>query len=142
MTQVSPDLSASERADVAAVALAERLDGIIISNTTTSRAGLHGPHASEAGGLSGAPLFAPATEALREMYKLTGGKITLIGVGGVGSGAEAYEKIRAGASAVQLYTSLAYGGPPLVPRVKRELAQLLRDDGYACVDEAVGAGCR
>jgi dihydroorotate dehydrogenase len=92
------------------------------------------------GGLSGQPLFAPSTAMLARVYTLTGGAVPLIGVGGIGSGPQAYEKIRAGASAVQLYTGLIYGGTALVTRIKRELAVLLLRDGYATLREAVGSG--
>ena len=127
--------------DIAAVALKLKLDGLIVSNTTIERppevAAL--PHGTETGGLSGAPLRDRSTAVLRRMAELTRGQITLIGAGGVSSGADAYAKIRAGASAVQLYTAFAYDGPPLVPRVKAELAVALRADGFTSVEEAVGA---
>ena len=93
----------------------------------------------EAGGLSGKPLFEASTAVLADFYKRTKGKVTLIGAGGVSSGADAYAKIKAGASVVQLYTALAYDGPPLVPKIKRELAELLKADGYKSVKDAVGA---
>jgi len=137
--KIAPDLTEAERADIASVALSERVDGLIVSNTTVSREGLQSAARGEVGGLSGAPLFALSTRVLADMYKRTGGKLTLIGAGGVGSGKEAYAKIRAGASAVQLYTALAYEGPPLVARVKRELAELLEADGFESVEQAVGA---
>ena len=89
--------------------------------------------------MSGVPLFAPSTRVLADMYRLTGGRLPLIGVGGVASGADAYAKIRAGASLVQLYTALVYGGPGLVNRIKRELAGHVRADGFSTVAEAVGA---
>ena len=95
----------------------EGLDGLIVSNTTIAREGLvSGLHAHETGGLSGAPLFAMSTEVLREMYRLTKGRLPIIGVGGIGSGEDAYRKIRAGASLVQLYSALTYEGPALVTR--------------------------
>ena len=96
-------------------------------------------HAGEAGGLSGRPLFRPSTELLADMYRLTGGRLPLVGVGGIAGGADAYAKIRAGASLVQLYTALIYQGPGLVGRIKRELAAALRADGCASLAEAVGA---
>ena len=123
LLKVAPDLTASQMDDIAAVALQEKVDGLIVSNTTISREGLTGAARGEAGGLSGKPLLEKSTQVLGELYKRTGGKVTLIGVGGVSCGKDAYAKIRAGASAVQLYTSLVYGGPPLVPKVKRELAR-------------------
>lgn len=138
--KVAPDLTDEDVRDITEVALAGGIDGLIVSNTTIARAGLHSRHASEAGGLSGAPLFEPATRALRAFRAVSGGRLPLIGVGGIASGADAYAKIRAGASAVQLYTGLVYDGPALVGRIKRELAMLLRRDGFASVEAAVGAG--
>jgi dihydroorotate dehydrogenase len=112
---------------------------MIVSNTTLSRNGLRNPNKSETGGMSGAPLFALSTDVLRDMYRLTKGGITLIGAGGISSGADAYAKIRAGATLVQFYTALAYAGPRLVMTVKQELASCLRRDGFSSVLEAVGA---
>jgi dihydroorotate dehydrogenase len=100
---------------------------------------LRGAAAGEAGGLSGKPLFAASTALLAEMYRLTEGRLPLIGVGGVASAADAYAKIRAGASLVQLYTALVYAGPRLLGAIKSGLAALLRRDGFASVAEAVGA---
>ncbi|PNH12077.1 Dihydroorotate dehydrogenase (quinone), mitochondrial [Tetrabaena socialis] len=97
------------------------------------------PAAAEAGGLSGPPLLAMSTAVLSDLYRLTGGRVPLIGCGGVSSGEDAYRKLRAGASLVQLYTAFAFEGPALVPRIKRELAGCLARDGFACVAEAVGA---
>lgn len=100
------------------------------------------PEAKEAGGLSGAPLFELSTSTLGEMYRLTGGKMPLVGCGGVSSGEDAYKKIRAGASLVQLYTTFAYDGPALIPKLKQELAECLKRDGFKSVGEAVGADHR
>ena len=113
---------------------------MVIANTTVARPPtLASAEAHEPGGLSGKPLFAPSTALLAEMYRLTGGKLPLIGVGGIASGADAYEKIRAGASLVQLYTALVYQGPGLVPRIKQELTTLLARDGFATLAAAVGS---
>lgn len=143
LLKIAPDLTEEDKRDIAEVALASAIDGLIVSNTTVARPpGLRGPHAGEAGGLSGRPLFAPSTALLAEMYRLTGGRLPLVGVGGVFGGDDAYTKIRAGASLVQLYTGLIYNGPGLVGRIKRELAALLRADGFASVAEAVGANHR
>jgi dihydroorotate dehydrogenase len=121
------------------VALASGIDGLIVSNTTVARpAGLKSVAAREAGGLGGRPLFAPSTSLLAEMYRLTGGRLPLIGVGGIETAADAYAKIRAGASLVQLYTALVFEGPALVGRIKRGLAEALRRDGFAAIAEAVG----
>jgi len=136
--KVAPDLTDDDIVDIAEVALAGGIDGLIVSNTTIARPGLRSRHAAEPGGLSGAPLLAPSTEVLRAFRAATAGRLPLIGVGGIASGADAYLKIRAGASAVQLYTGLVYGGPGLVARIKRELAALLRRDGFASVGAAIG----
>jgi dihydroorotate dehydrogenase len=141
LVKIAPDLTEEERADLAEVALTSGIDGLIVSNTTVARPpGLRDGHAHEPGGLSGKPLFVPSTALLAEMHRRTRGRVTLIGVGGVASGADAYAKIRAGASLVQLYTGLIYEGPGLVARIKRELAALLRHDGFASVAAAVGSG--
>ncbi|HMM14450.1 MAG TPA: quinone-dependent dihydroorotate dehydrogenase [Parvibaculum sp.] len=139
LLKIAPDLTDAELADIAEVALEKGLDGLIVSNTTIRREGLvSSPAASETGGLSGRPLFSLSTEVLKTMYHLTGGKIPIVGVGGVSSGADAYAKIRAGASLVQLYTALVFEGPALVRRIKRELAQALAADGFGNIRDAVG----
>jgi dihydroorotate dehydrogenase len=141
--KIAPDLTDADRQDIAAVALASGLDGLIVSNTTIARpAGLDSRFAQEAGGLSGRPLLQPATETLRDIYRRTGGKLPIIGVGGVASAEDAYAKIRAGASLVQLYTALVFEGPGLVRRIKDGLAALLARDGFAHVADAVGADHR
>ena len=142
LLKIAPDLDEPALDAIAHVALASGIDGIILTNTTLARAGLKSADAREAGGLSGRPLFAPSTEILRAMRKRVGAKLVLVGVGGVASGADAYAKIRAGASLVALYTALAYAGPGLIPRIKRELAALLARDGFAHVADAVGADAR
>ncbi|GJU26376.1 dihydroorotate dehydrogenase, mitochondrial [Tanacetum coccineum] len=144
LVKIAPDLSKQDLEDIAAVALALRLDGLIISNTTISRPEViqSNPVSKESGGLSGKPLFGLSTDILKDMYILTKGKIPLIGCGGVSSGEDAYKKIRAGATLVQLYTAFAYGGPALIPQIKAELAQCLERDGFKSVYEAIGADCR
>ena len=143
LLKIAPDLTRQEQEDIAEVALASSIDGLIISKTTTARpADLKSADAPEPGGLSGAPLFEPSTRLLAEMYRLTRGELPLIGVGGIASGADAYAKIRAGAALVQLYTALAYQGPALIGRIKQDLADLLRRDGCVSVAEAVGSGNR
>jgi dihydroorotate dehydrogenase len=140
LVKIAPDLSPEERADIAAVTLATGIDGIVVANTTVARPrDLRSPQAKEAGGLSGAPLFAPSTALLAEIYRLTEGRIPLIGVGGIASAADAYTKIRAGASLVQLYTALVFAGPALIGDIKTGVADLLRRDGFASVSKAVGA---
>lgn len=141
--KIAPDLAPEDLAQVAKAARTEAIDGIVVSNTTLSRPEtLRAPEKNETGGLSGAPVFALSTRILSEVYKLTEGRIPLIGVGGVASGADAYAKIRAGASLVQLYSALVFEGPALVNRIKRELAQCLKRDGFASVTDAVGADHR
>ncbi len=143
LLKIAPDLTDEDKADIAAVCLAQGVAGIIATNTTLARpAELKDAARGEAGGLSGKPLFGPSTKVLADLYRLTEGKLPLIGVGGVASGSDAYRKIRAGASLVQLYTALIYRGPGLVTRIKHELAGLLREDGFASLAEAVGADHR
>lgn len=143
LLKVAPDLTDEDKADIAAVVLDSGIDGLIVSNTTLARPAAIPPAlAAEAGGLSGRPLLEPSTKVLGEFYQLLGGKLPLVGVGGVSSGADAYAKIRAGASLVQLYSAMAYQGPALVGRIKAELAQRLTNDGYAHVADAVGAAYR
>jgi len=141
LAKVGPDLSPGQLGDIAEVALATGVDGLIVGNTTIERPpSLKNPAKAETGGLSGAPLLRPATECLGALYRLTKGRIPLIGCGGVASGADAYAKIRAGASLVQVYSALVFQGPGLVTRIKRELAALLRSDGFQSVSDAVGSG--
>jgi len=139
LLKIAPDLAPEDRIDLADAALSTGIDGLVIANTTVARPpSLRSGHAHEPGGLSGKPLLAPSTALLAEMYRLTEGKLPIIGVGGIASGADAYEKIRAGASLVQLYTALVYHGPGLIQRIKRELAELLARDGFAQLSDAVG----
>ncbi|KAM4722683.1 dihydroorotate dehydrogenase (quinone), mitochondrial [Rhinophrynus dorsalis] len=143
LVKIAPDLSTRDKQDIASVVTELGIDGLVVTNTTVSRPPtLKDAQSCEAGGLSGAPLRDLATETVREMYALTTGKIPIIGVGGVSSGLDALQKIRAGASLVQLYTSLSYQGPPVVGKVTRELEELLVDQGYTCVSDAVGADHR
>jgi dihydroorotate dehydrogenase len=143
LLKIAPDLAPAAARDLVQVAAAGGVDGLIVSNTTTSRPpDLRGRHARESGGLSGRPLFALSTELLREVYRFTEGRLPLIGVGGIASGTDAYAKIRAGASLVQLYTALIYHGPGLIDRIKHDLAACLRADGFATVADAVGADHR
>jgi dihydroorotate dehydrogenase len=137
--KVAPDLEAGEPAAIVETVAAHALSGIIISNTTVSRPPLASRFAGENGGLSGAPLKALALGMLRDFARAAAGRLVLIGAGGIGSGADAYARIRAGASAVQLYSALVFEGPGLVARIKRDLAARLRADGFARVRDAVGA---
>jgi len=137
--KIAPDLTEAGVRDIVEVAMAGGVDALIVSNTTLARPdGLGGAARGEAGGLSGAPLFAVSTRVLTWARGLSGGRLALVGVGGIGSADDAYAKIRAGASAVQLYTALAYEGPAMVARLKRDLAALLRADGFRTLAEAVG----
>jgi dihydroorotate dehydrogenase len=141
LVKIAPDATDDDLDDIVVVCRDLRMDGIIIGNTTLSRpATLRSPRKSETGGLSGAPLTALSTEVVAKTAKRVEKQFPLIGCGGVGSGADAYAKIRAGATLVQLYSAMVYEGPPLVRRVKDELAALLTRDGFKSVAEAVGAG--
>jgi dihydroorotate dehydrogenase len=144
LVKIAPDLVEADLRDIAKVASKLGVDGLIVSNTTIERpeAVANHVHGKETGGLSGKPLFEKSTAVLHDMYKLTKGKIPLIGVGGISSGEDAYKKIRAGASLVELYTAMVYAGPSIVPRIKRELAVCLAKDGFQNVAEAVGADHR
>ncbi len=140
LLKIAPDLDPHALDEIADVVRTSGIEGLIVSNTTIARPPLKSPHAQETGGLSGAPLLAPSTEVLRGMRRRLGKFVTLVGVGGIAGGADAYAKIRAGASLVQLYTALVYQGPSLVARIKQELLACLARDGYANVTAAVGSG--
>lgn len=138
--KVAPDLDDAEIEAIADGVAAARLEGVIVGNTTLSRPdSLASRHRGEAGGLSGAPLMALSTAVLGRFHAAARGRFALIGVGGIASGADAYAKIRAGASAVQLYSALVFQGPGLVTAIRRDLAARLAADGFASVAEAVGA---
>ncbi|WP_101068981.1 quinone-dependent dihydroorotate dehydrogenase [Roseovarius salinarum] len=136
--KIAPDLSEAELTEIADVAQAGGVAGIIATNTTLSREGLTSPARDEAGGLSGRPLFDRSTRVLARLSKITDGKMPLIGVGGIASAEDAYAKIRAGARAVQLYTALSLHGLSLVPRITEGLDARLAEDGFATVADAVG----
>jgi dihydroorotate dehydrogenase len=137
--KVSPDEGRAQLEQVVGAGAAAGIGGFIATNTTLSRAGLRSRNSSEAGGLSGRPLADRALETLATIYRLTAGRLPIVGVGGVAGGADAYARIRAGASLVQLYTALVYHGPGLPSRIGRDLARLLRRDGFLSVARAVGA---
>jgi len=140
LLKVAPDLTEDDKRDIAAVALEMKLDGLVATNTTIERPSkLRGPHHDEAGGLSGRPLFENSTSVLADFYRLCEGRMPLIGVGGVSSGADAYSKIRAGASLVQFYTALIFEGPDLIHRINSDLALLLERDGFSNISDAIGA---
>ena len=136
--KIAPDLTDDELAEIAEVALAAGIAGIIATNSTLARDGLKSADSSQAGGLSGAPLFERSTRILAKLSKLTDGKLPLIGVGGISTADQAYQKIRAGATAVQLYTSMIYQGLSVAAKVARGLDEILAKDGVASVADAVG----
>ena len=136
--KVAPDLEGADIDDIARAAIDHRLDALIVANTTLSRPPLASRHRGEAGGLSGAPLKPLALQRLRDFRRATGGQMPLIAAGGIGSGADAFERIRAGASLVQLYSALVYRGPGLAKAINRELKHQLAREGFANVGEAVG----
>jgi dihydroorotate dehydrogenase len=137
--KIAPDLTADELQDIAAVAIETGIDAVITTNTTLSRDGLQSAHNSEVGGLSGAPLFETSTRVLAQLSQLLNGQIPLIGVGGISTAEQAYAKICAGASAVQLYTALVYHGLSLAGDIARGLDDLLARDGFDTVAQAVGS---
>ncbi|MBT0958600.1 quinone-dependent dihydroorotate dehydrogenase [Alphaproteobacteria bacterium KMM 3653] len=136
--KIAPDLDRAELEDIAAIARELPIAGLVATNTTLSREGLESRHKGEAGGLSGAPLFARSTEVLAHLYQLTEGQVPLIGVGGVASAQDALEKIQAGATAVQFYTAMVYQGIGLAARIPSELDTLLCDAGYTNASQAIG----
>ena len=138
--KIAPDLMPDALAEIASVALEAGIDAIIATNTTLARDGLKSAHRDETGGLSGRPLFEKSTRILAQMSQLTDGRLPLIGVGGIEDAETAYAKIRAGASALQLYSALVYGGFGLVGEILRGLDALLARDGHAGVADAVGTG--
>ncbi|EEB15538.1 Dihydroorotate dehydrogenase, putative [Pediculus humanus corporis] len=140
LLKLAPDLTNVERKEIADVILTEKykVDGLVISNTTIERPGITSPIGDEKGGLSGQPLHDLSTKLISDMHHYTSGKIPIIGVGGVFTGQDAYEKIQAGASLIQLYTAFAFHGPPRIVKIKKELDELLKKDGYEYLSEAVG----
>ena len=137
--KVAPDLDDPEIEAIVETVLAFGLSGIIVANTTLSRPALASPDAGETGGLSGAPLRELAQSVLGRFSTAAAGRLPLVGAGGIASGADAYARIRAGASAVQLYSALVFEGPGLAVRLSRDLAARLRADGFRTLAEAVGA---
>ena len=137
--KVAPDLEAADIDAIARIATDKQLGALIVSNTTVSRSPLKSRHASEAGGLSGEPLKPLALQRLRDFRKATGGALPLVGVGGIATAEDAWERIRAGASLVQLYSAMVYEGPGIARRIVHGLERLMRRDGFASVAEAVGS---
>lgn len=143
LVKIAPDLSQEGLEAVVATCIGAGVDGLIVSNTTIARPpGLRSANASQAGGLSGAPLLGPSTDMLRRAARLAAGRLVLIGVGGIATGTDVLAKLRAGASLVQVYTEFAYRGPALIPRLKAELLAALDAEGFASVADAVGADLR
>jgi dihydroorotate dehydrogenase len=143
LLKVAPDLDHQEKEDIADKAPDCGIDGIIVGNTTLSRpTNLKSWDAAEQGGLSGKPLFDLSTQVLKDFYRLTGGRILLVGTGGIASAADAYRKIRAGATLVQLYTALVYQGFGLVREIEEGMLALLKQDGFTHISEAIGADVR
>jgi dihydroorotate dehydrogenase len=136
--KVAPDLEPQEIDDIARIAIDRRADAVIIGNTTTSRPALVSRHRGETGGLSGAPLKSLALERLRDFRKATGGALPLIAAGGIENGVDAFDRIRAGASLVQLYSALVFHGPGLAAAITRELGRLCALNGFARLTDAVG----
>jgi dihydroorotate dehydrogenase len=143
LVKVAPDLADAALEPLVETCVAGRVDGLIVSNTTVTRPSeLRSPLAAEAGGLSGAPLFDRSTAMLARTFLLARGRLVLIGVGGVRSGRDVLDKLRAGATLVQLYTAFAYAGPSLIPRLKAELSTELKAGGFALAADAVGTGAK
>ncbi|XP_066258281.1 dihydroorotate dehydrogenase (quinone), mitochondrial-like [Euwallacea similis] len=139
LLKLAPDLNYEEKKDIAEIVKRKgcMVDGLIVCNTTVQRPKLISKYKNEQGGLSGAPLKDTSTQMIKDMSRLTNG-ILIIGVGGVSSGKDAYEKIKAGASLIQIYSALIYDGPPLVSQIKKELADLVAKDGFKNISEAIG----
>ena len=139
LLKVAPDMSDEHMHDVVQVAVAEGVSGIIATNTTLSREGLvNQTYAGEMGGLSGRPLTEKSTTWIKEIYQEVGGQLPIIGVGGIFTGDDAYEKIRAGASLVQVYTGMIYEGPKIVKNMNKRLVQLMEQDGFTNISQAIG----
>jgi dihydroorotate dehydrogenase len=139
LVKVAPDLNENDVAAISQVAISMKVDGLIVSNTTIARPkSLSSDNKNEVGGLSGAPLFKPSTEILKLFYQHLGKQVPIIGVGGISSAHDAYFKIRAGASLIQLYSALVYEGPSLVGEILNELSELLERDGFKNINDAVG----
>lgn len=138
LLKLAPDLTDEMLESIAGVALSNGISGLIATNTTISRTGLRHRHARETGGLSGAPLKGRANEVVRLLYRTTGGQLPIVGSGGIFTTEDAYERIRSGASLVELYTALIYEGPGVTRTINKGLAERLRADGFTAVSQAVG----
>ena len=139
LVKLSPDLSDKDLKDICKTLVKVKVDGIILTNTTTARPEtLQSPNKGETGGLSGRPLGERSTECIRQVYQWTGGKIPIIGVGGIFTARDVYEKLKAGASVVQIYSAMVYQGPGMVSRLRHELMELMVRDGYQDIREVIG----
>ncbi|KAL1508938.1 hypothetical protein ABEB36_003753 [Hypothenemus hampei] len=144
LLKLAPDLTEQEKKDIANIISEKdcKVEGLIISNTTIERPSLKSAYQKEAGGLSGAPLRDVSTQMIKEMTLLTKGDLVIIGVGGIFTGKDAYEKIRAGASLVQVYSSMVYEGPPIISKIKRELEDILKKEGHENIIQIIGKDVR
>ena len=139
LLKIAPDLDNSEQESIAEISLKNKIDGLIISNTTINgKEKLNSIYKNETGGLSGKPLFTASNMILKNIYKLTNGVIPIIGVGGISSGLEAYEKIKCGAQLIQIYSAFIYNGFELVEKIKQDLDKLLKQDGFTNIKQAIG----
>ncbi len=139
LIKISPDLNEDQLRDIALISLANNIDGLILTNSTIKRENnLISKNKERKGGLSGKPLNNNSNIVLKKMYELTNGQIPLIGVGGISTGIDCYDKIKSGASLVQLYTALVYSGPNLINDMKADLIDLIKTDGYKNISEVVG----
>ncbi len=139
LIKISPDLNDDQLRDIALISLANNVDGLIVTNSTIERQStIKSQNKNKIGGLSGKPLFNKSNTILKKMYTLTNGQISLIGVGGISTGSECYEKIKSGASLTQLYTALIYSGPLLISQIKKELVDLIKTDGYKNISAVIG----
>lgn len=137
--KIAPDLSLDEMKDIALAVMENNVDGILVTNTTNRRPeSLISENRIETGGLSGLPIRDMSTECIRKMYELTEGKVFIVGIGGVGSGHDVYEKLKAGASVVQIYSRMVYEGPGLVSRIRKELSELMKENGQRRIEDVVG----
>jgi dihydroorotate dehydrogenase len=137
--KIAPDLTDDDLQDIASAVKEIGVNGILVTNTSNQRPStLISRNSDETGGLSGGPIREMSTECIRKMYSLTGGNIFIVGIGGVGSGHDAYKKLKAGASVVQLYSQMVYEGPGLISRIRSELADLMLQNGQKSLDDVIG----
>lgn len=140
LVKIAPDLTEEQLEATVSSIIASGISGIVATNTTLSREGLRHPHRSETGGLSGRPLTQMSTELIRRVYQITEGKLPIVGVGGIFTAQDAYDKILAGASLVEIYSSFIYEGPGINKTIVEGLRALLRRDGFTHISQAIGAG--